>query len=170
MQPARSEASKVDQFLIIWSRASLSPFMQISRSFWLPPPLRLTVTSAAILQVLAMSMVGTRACAPAAEIPRPLSAAASTVLAANERIAGRALVAAAVEDEAVRMRASVSIPPIRLQCSTTGGPLLQPQLLAADSAANVGPGFLPADACPFFKRGEHPSPPTGSTSGRTAPA
>src|SRR5262249_5794174 len=159
MQPARSEASKVDQFLIIWSRASLSPFMQISRSFWLPPPVRLTVTSAAILQVLAMSMVGTRACAPAAEIPRPLSAAASTVLAANERIAGRALVAAAVEDEAVRMRASVSIPPIRLQYSTTGGPLLQPEFLAVDSAANVGPGFLPADGCAFLKRGRGPIPP-----------
>ena len=62
MHPSRSEASKLDQFLMIWSRALFSLSMHICWSFGpvlcSPPTARLSITSAAFRQVSWMSMVG----------------------------------------------------------------------------------------------------------------
>jgi len=91
MQPARSEGSKVDQFFVISCCASVSDFMQMSRSPPLPGLFKLIVTLPAAWHVARMSMVGTcaRAVSPATLAKPATTAARATALlmtACNRRI------------------------------------------------------------------------------------
>src|SRR6266851_3230178 len=106
MQSVRSEASKVDQPLIICCRASFSDLRHISTSFWLFAPLKPSVTRAATWQVSWMLTVGTCARAASANA-KPVSVAAITT--ASSMIGhnrSRAVGPFAVEAEAMLMRAS----------------------------------------------------------------
>src|SRR5215470_5204263 len=104
MQPCRSDAVKVDQFLITCWRALSSEFMQISRS--LAPLVRLTVTAAAFVQVARMSMVGMY-CAWAVPAKPPTKPMIATAAAMIEQKRGRIAARYADETKAMPIRASL---------------------------------------------------------------